>query len=340
VFLAIAGWIAAAAGHHLTLGVTLLRIPELAGLGLLAVFTPRLARALGADPVRATWLAVASPLSLLLLIGGGHNDALMAGLLVAGVALAAERRPLVGIGLCVLAATIKLPAVAGAAVIAVCWLRAAPHRRPQVLLSSAALTVGIVVLAGWLTGVGLTWISGDLFSTPAAVRTALTPATATAVTVYAIAHGGAHPGVGVDARMLESLAADVAIALTLCYAAWLGLRVRPEALARALGLMLLAAALGGPAAWPWYLSWGVVILAADPAAQRSRWLLVLVVAAVFPVMAGGQVAIALPQAPRMFVLYALAAAIAGIQHWRRRGLAGPRLPVPERQAVPRPEAAG
>ena len=79
---------------------------------LLAVFAPRLARALGADPARATWWVLLSPLVLLELVAPAHNDLLMIGLVVAGVTFAIERRLLVGIAVCALAATIKLPAAA------------------------------------------------------------------------------------------------------------------------------------------------------------------------------------------------------------------------------------
>ena len=58
------------------------------------------------------------------LVAAGHNDVLMAGLLVAGVAVALEGRPLSGSAICALAATIKVPALVGAVFIAVAWARA------------------------------------------------------------------------------------------------------------------------------------------------------------------------------------------------------------------------
>ncbi len=112
LFLWIVSGIVAIAGSHLILGVLLLRVLDVAGLVLLAVFAPRLARALGADPARATWWVLLSPLILFELVAAAHNDLLMIGLVVAGVTFAIERRLLVGIALCALAATIKLPAAA------------------------------------------------------------------------------------------------------------------------------------------------------------------------------------------------------------------------------------
>src|SRR6185312_7438110 len=78
------------AGSSLVLGVLLIRALEMVGFVVLAAFVPRLARALGADPGRATWLVLLSPLVLLQLVAAAHNDLLMIGLLVAGVTLAVE----------------------------------------------------------------------------------------------------------------------------------------------------------------------------------------------------------------------------------------------------------
>jgi len=113
---------------------------ELGGAVLLAIFVPRLARSLGADPRTALWLAVLSPLVLLQLIGAGHNDALMAGLMVAGVAFAVQGRPALGVALCAVAATVKLPAALAALFIAVVWARSMPdfpHAAELSLLLSA-----------------------------------------------------------------------------------------------------------------------------------------------------------------------------------------------------------
>src|ERR1700760_4560931 len=64
LFLWIVSAIVSLAGSHLVLGVLLVRALELVGLVLLAVFAPRLARALGADAGRAVWWVLLSPLVL------------------------------------------------------------------------------------------------------------------------------------------------------------------------------------------------------------------------------------------------------------------------------------
>ena len=303
LFLWIVSGIVALAGSHLVLGVLLIRVLDLAGLVLLAVFTPRLARALGADPARAAWW-VLSPLVLLELVAGAHNDLLMIGLVVAGVTFAIERRLLLGIAVCALAATIKLPAAAAIPFIIV----ACADRRTwwRGVLVAAAVVVAVSVI----TGLGLGWISTTVFSTPDKVRLAITPATALGWTVAQV--------VPVGARGLESALAVVAFGLSLVLGGVLLWRSRRESMVRNLGIALIAVAVCGPAAWPWYLTWGLVLLAACPRIQDSRTLAVAVAATVFVVKADGILAFSLHTAPVFVVLYVATAVTVVVVLWRRR----------------------
>jgi alpha-1,6-mannosyltransferase len=318
---ATAAWLS---GGHVMLGIMLLRLVELAGLALVAAALPRLARSLGADPPLALWLALASPLTLLYLVGGGHNEAVMAGLLVAGVSLACERRPLAAIAVCSLAGAVKLPAIAAVAMIAACWLRDRPEHRLRALVASVAVCGAVLLAAGLLTGVGGSWLSGGILHTPESVRMALTPATALGVTLAHLLH---HVHVTADARTLELTLTGLVFRLVVLVALWFCLRVRYATLVRYLSGVLLLAAIGGPAAWPWYLAWGALLVAADPAVQRSRWLPIVLVACAFFVMPGGQVATPLPQASRMLAVYLLACAIAVAASMRRLTPRDPPRPL-------------
>jgi hypothetical protein len=150
----------------------------------------------------------------------------------------------------------------------------------------------------------LSWISGSLFSTPATARMALTPSTALSVSLWEITH---RFGAGVEqaAAGWENAATLIAFFLVGLVALALCRRVRYGTLPRYLGVALIAAALGGPAAWPWYLSWGVVLLAADRRAQRQFWLPAVLIFCAFPVMADGQVAVPLPDSLITVCVYAL-----------------------------------
>ncbi len=88
LFLMLAGWSASLSFHHALITVLLLRVQSVAGVALIAYCIPKLARSFGKDPGPAFVLAVLNPLTLLALVGGAHNDALMVGLLLAGVTAA------------------------------------------------------------------------------------------------------------------------------------------------------------------------------------------------------------------------------------------------------------
>jgi hypothetical protein len=327
LFLWIVGGIVALTGSHLVLGVVLIRLLDVAGLMLLAVFAPRLARALGAAPARATWWVLLSPLVLLELVAAGHNDLLMIGSVVAGVAFAIERRVLLGVALCALAATIKLPAAAAIVFIAVMWVRDATpaSARARRLAACAAIAAGVVLGVSVVTGLGLGWISTTVFSTPDKVRLAITPATALSWTVAQV--------VPVGARGLESALGVVAFGLSCVLGAVLLWRVRRDNMVRNLGVALIAVAVCGPAAWPWYLTWGLVLLAACPGIQDSRVLALAITASVLVVKADGILAFPLRTAPVFVVLYVAAAIVWAARARARATVASGRRRVGTRALV-------
>jgi hypothetical protein len=320
-FVDAASLIAGAVSEHLVAGVLMLRGLELVGVALLAVFVPRLARGQGADPARAVWLVALSPLVLLELIAAGHNDALMAGLLVAGVTLALEDRPLPGIAVCALAATVKLPAAAAIVFILVAWGRAEPGRALRNAGLGLLVTVGVLALVSLVTGLGLDWVSGSL-STPAKVRIAITPSTALG---YTVAHALGASG---SAKAIESAFGVVALALTGGLGAWLLYRVRFATLVSSLGVLLLAAVLGGPAAWPWYGIWGLALLGCVRTAQAWRWLPIVIALSAFLIRADGQLVLHRETAPIMLAVYAAAIAV-WVAHRRRGGWEPPVPSAPE-----------
>jgi hypothetical protein len=268
---------------------------------------------------------------MLELMAAGHNDVMMAGFLVAGVACALAGRPVVGVAVCALAATIKVPALAGVLFIAVAWARAEPDRSAQVkLLAQCALAaVAVLALVTAVTGAGVDWLSTSLFATPAKVRLAVTPATAVGYTVASLLRD---LGLTTTGRGLEGALGVVASVLTAGAGLVLLYRVRVRTLVVLLGTFLLIAAAGGPAAWPWYFIWGLALIAAVRAAQRSRALAAAIALSVFVVKPNGILALPLPTAPAVLVVY-LAVGVAVWLTYRR-----PR-PGPD-QSPPAPGQGG
>ncbi|MGA3353009.1 MAG: polyprenol phosphomannose-dependent alpha 1,6 mannosyltransferase MptB [Acidimicrobiales bacterium] len=316
LFLGIVSLIAGITGSHLVAGILLVRLLEIVGVVLLAVFVPRLAKTFGADPCRATWLAVVSPLVLVELVAAGHNDALMAGLMVAGVALARERHPLVGIALCALAATIKVPAGIAVLFILVSWARTLASRPAKARFSAEALLIalGVGAAVSVATGLGIGWVSTTLLSTPGKVHLAITPVTAFAWTLAKLLHAA---GATVSTSGLESGFGDATLLATAVLGVVLLWRASSDNFVLYLGIVLLAAALGGPAAWPWYFCWGLVLVAAWPAVQQSRSLPIAVALSVLLVKPDGILVLPLQAAPACVMLY-LALAVSVAYRWRRR----------------------
>jgi hypothetical protein len=321
LFLALVSPVSAVAKDHQVLAALIVKVLDALGLVLLGGFVPRLARAVGTDPRRAAWLAVLSPLVLLQIVAAGHNDGLMAGLMVAGVALALEKKTIPAVALCALAAMIKLPAAAACVFIAVAAARSEPDGRAQVqlLLRSAAAFVSVVVVVSIATTVDFDWLSTGVFSSPGKTHLALTPAIALGYTTASVLHD-----LGVSAKpvSVESAFVGVAGALVIVVALVLLWRVRRNTLVCDLGIVLLAAAIGGPAAWPWYLIWGLALLAAWPASQRSLWMVAAVTVPVFLIRPGG---IALPPrnwSPIVLCVYALLVFSVWLLRRRRGGARG------------------
>jgi hypothetical protein len=138
-------------------------------------------------------------------------------------------------------------------------------------------------------------------------------------TVAAVMHD---LGLSANSRSLESAFGAVAAVLTAAAGMWLLYRTRIPTLAFGLGVLLVVAAAGGPAAWPWYFTWGLVLLAAWPGPQRSAGLAVALALAVFLVKPNGILALPLGSAPAVLAVYAVVAFAAWYWHRRRDGDSG------------------
>src|ERR1019366_5424833 len=188
------------------------------------------------------------------------------------------------------AATIKLPAAAAAIFIAVAWVRAQISAPAKVAgaAKAAAAAIAPAAIVTVITGFGLSWISTALFSTPARVRLAITPATDISWTIARLLNDA---GLAVSFTGLESVLRAVAFGASVIVGLALLLKARRETTARYLGAALVVFALCGPAVWPGYLSWGFVLLAASAPAQASRVTVGAVLIASFLVKPNGIVAL-------------------------------------------------
>jgi alpha-1,6-mannosyltransferase len=285
-FLFLDGSIAKLTGHHQLATVVGLRLLEVAAVALIGVGVTRLARGLGRDPGEAFVLSAMNPLVLLTLIGGAHNDAIMAGLLVLGIALAVARRPVWALIACACAAAIKAPAALGLAYVAWTWHPpgASWRQRARPVAVAGVVAAAVLGLWTWLAGFGFGWVNNLLSN--GTVRSWAAPATGVGLAISYSLHS----------LGLASLSTTTVLSVTrllgfLVFAAlalWLLWHAEVRGWVRSLGVSLVLLVELGPVVQPWYLAWGLVLLAASYRGREHFWLLALSITGPFIGIPGGR----------------------------------------------------
>src|SRR6478672_5908699 len=200
VWLLLARAVASVSGE-LWVALLLLRLLAVAGVAVLAWAVPDVAGRLGWSPVRATWLGVAVPLVGAHFVGGAHNDAVMVGALLAGLAVALRGRFVTACVVIALAAMVKVTAVVALPFVALLWARhlgtrdgagtggTAYVRWPGLLRAGAltAVCAGVpMVLGGVVTGLGFSWLNPT--GTPGKNEQWTSLPTAVGIAVGAVGH--------------------------------------------------------------------------------------------------------------------------------------------------------
>jgi hypothetical protein len=258
LFLQMAGFFAQVSFHHELVTVVLLRLSALAGVVLIAVCVPRLARHYKRDSAQLFTLMVLNPVVILHLIGGAHNDALMLGLLVAGITLAKEKRPVVAVVLCTLATAIKAPAALGVVYVGWTWLGAQASLRERVrpMVTAGLMSLGLLEFLSIESGLGWGWVFN--LGTPGVVKSWLAPTTELGFIGTDVAH---FFHVAISMNTMVSATRAVGLLGAAAVGAWLLWNSDRVGTLKAMGVTLLAVVLLGPVDQPWYLSWGLVLLA-------------------------------------------------------------------------------
>jgi alpha-1,6-mannosyltransferase len=271
-FLSVDGLLDQASGHSILPDLILLRLLEVAGLALAAAATPTLARSLKHDPAHALLIGVGSPLVLLSLIGGAHNDALMIGLLMAGLAVAKRFGTVPGVILCALAAGVKSPALLGVLFLGWVWAgrEASIKRRIGHTVGAGLIALATMEVVSLVSGTGWGWIRTT--TTADTSFTGVTPINILARGVSIVSHV-----VQVPVSLLT--VRPIFMVLGLLVAGYFGyrqlLRSPRDGVVRCLGLTLLVLALLGPIVWSWYVTWGVIVLGAAAVGRLRTGLIVI-----------------------------------------------------------------
>jgi alpha-1,6-mannosyltransferase len=270
LFILLAKGLAWVVGEHLILGVILMRLVLMIGLVLLVVALPGLTRHLGGRLSVAFWLMVASPMTVIHLVGGPHNDLLMVGLLALGVLFVLDGRHASGIALVTLGMAVK--ATAGVALPFLVWVWAAriegSAMRRFVRAASASIGVVVVVFGVCMAvaRVNFGWI-GALHAPTLIVNWVNLPTGAGELTHSIVSWFG-----DVSEQPFDNMFRFLGIAalVVIFLVQWWRSRAGGPDAIRRLGITLLAVAILAPPTLPWYLTWGLTIFGATP--WRRTWM--------------------------------------------------------------------
>ncbi len=275
LFLMMDGALVQLSGHSPLYTVLLLRLVALGSVIGIGIYVRKIARLKGFDPNLAFFLSALNPILLYSFASAGHNDALMTFLMVAGIYYFLRDYRLFGILLVVAACSIKIPAIIALGFMGFNWSRSHRARdRFRGLLIAVMIAAAIFTLLGEISHLGFGWIPA--LSTPGSVLSFEDPLDAVGyllgLGVHLVGLGSSHSVISVF-RVLG----DVGI-LVLGGIAILGSNRRNWV--RLAGVVLLISTILGPVIWPWYLGWGITLLAIGSDDLTMDFVLILTLSAV------------------------------------------------------------
>ncbi|WP_435824999.1 polyprenol phosphomannose-dependent alpha 1,6 mannosyltransferase MptB [Nocardia niwae] len=275
LFLWIGRGIAEITGDNIIAGVWVHRILALGGVALIVWALPRLSARCGVAAVSALWLGAANPLVLFHLVGGVHNDALMLGLMLAGLEFCLraieDTHPfdgrayawlISGAIIITLSSTIKFTSIIVLGFVGMALARRWGASLRSVAVAAAmlgAIAIGTTLFISSVSGLGFGWIY--TLNTANAVRSWMSLPTALGIIT---GFGGVLLGLGDHTTALLSITRPIAAVVAgfftvrMLVATGTG-RLHPVG---ALGVALGAIVLLFPVVQPWYLLWAIVPMAA------------------------------------------------------------------------------
>lgn len=247
------------------------RLIAVAGLVVIAVAGVPLARRAQRHPSEALALVMLSPFTLVNFVGGGHNDALMVGLMLSGVALVVVKRWWIpGIALCGAAQAVKTPALLSVGFLGWAWPGISARLWQRVRWTVLAVVVGVAALAvvGLAARLGWGWL---------VVRAPWDSPWAPVTKVgYALGRLTGNTPAALQFAKVTGIVVSALITVVLLVRSrdFLHERLMRGAVV-ALAMSLLAIALLSPAFHYWYLLWGIALVAFATSSKRVVWMVVL-----------------------------------------------------------------
>jgi alpha-1,6-mannosyltransferase len=273
LFILLAKTVAAAVGSNIIAGVLLMRLMLALGLVLLVWALPELTRRLGGRVAVALWVAVANPVMVVHMVGGGHNDLLVMGLLASGALIALRGGHVAGIALVTAAMAVKASAAVALPFLVLVWAAHLTGTQRVRIVKATAAGVGVfVAVFGGITlaaRVDLGWLPA--LNAPSMIVNWMSVPTG----VGEFVHWVLEFPFNLPKQPFINVARIIGVAALLWIAVkqwWAARDGGPDAIRRA-GIVLLAVAVLSPATLPWYVSWGMALLAAAPWSPKAlSWL--------------------------------------------------------------------
>ncbi|GAA2553668.1 polyprenol phosphomannose-dependent alpha 1,6 mannosyltransferase MptB [Pseudonocardia hydrocarbonoxydans] len=274
LFILLAKAVSWLAVDQIILGVVLMRLTLLVGLVLLVRALPELSRRMGGRPSLALWIVVANPVMVIHMVGGVHNDLLVMGLLATAALAALRGQHAWGIVLATLAMAVKASAGVALPFLVLVW--AAAMAGPVLARTLRATAYGIAIfvpvfaLCTFAAGVGLGWLPA--LSAPSMIVNWMSLPTGAGQLVHSVV--SIFGPVPMQPFVNVGRAIGALILLVIAVRQWWAARDGgPDAIRRA-GIVLLAVALLSPTMLPWYVSWGMALLAMVDWTPRALQILV------------------------------------------------------------------
>lgn len=321
--------IVAVSGGNPSVGIILLRVVVLAAIAGLVALVIAVARRTGVDAAAAVWMGCASPLTVVHLVGGLHNEVFPLVACLVAVVLALDSRA-AGAGVAVgLAVAIKVNAVLVAPFLL--WIVLARRRGDRAVARPVARSIGDTALAAitaaatfalstLAAGLGTGWL--DALSVSDRIINYLSIPTAVAHLV----HAGSNRGL----EDVLAVARSVGLVLLVCVlvAVWATHRQDVPAALRGIVLALLAFFLLNSVSWPWYYVWVAAFWSSARPGRRATT--AAVAATVFLIMAIGPDGSTSLYSPALAAA-AVVASLATVWWWHRATSSGVvRRPSPGR----------
>ncbi|SDW68578.1 alpha-1,6-mannosyltransferase [Amycolatopsis xylanica] len=263
LFLLVAKGIVSITGNNMIAGVILTRLVLLIGLAMMLWALPRLVKHLGGRLPVTMWLAVASPMMVIHLVGGPHNDLLMLGFLTTGVLATLERKHALAVVLVTIGMLIKPTAAIALPFIVWMWanhLEGGTKTRNffRALLPALGIFVPVFVAGTWISlgSFNIGWATG--LKAPTLIANWLNFPTGIGEIFYSLVH----IVVNVPSSPFVTVCRAIAMVALTAYLVrqwWLARDGGNKAVFH-MALALLAVAILAPPTLPWYLTWGFVIL--------------------------------------------------------------------------------